>query len=75
MMKLIFNIMNAFSLYYVSWKIVPFWNYSNKKKNICNTFSIQFEGVVRSCRPNFWEFEEIIKIQMIVSKDELVALN
>ena len=40
-----------------------------------SAFNIQFEGVIRSCRPNFWEFEEIIKIQMIVSKDELVALN
>ena len=40
-----------------------------------SAFNIQFEGVIRSCRPNFWEFEEIIKIQMMVSKDELVALN
>ena len=40
-----------------------------------SAFNIQFEGVIRSCRPNFWEFEEIIKIEMIVSKDELVALN
>ena len=38
-------------------------------------FNIQFEGVIRSCTPHFWEFKEIIKIQMIVSKDELVALN
>ena len=38
-------------------------------------FNIQFEEVIRCCWPNFWEFEEIIKIQMIVSEDELVALN
>ena len=79
MMKLIFKIIKAFSLYYVSWKIVPFGNYSNKKRTFVTiescSFNIQFEGVIRSCRPNFWEFEEIIKIQMIVSKDELVALN
>ena len=40
-----------------------------------SAFHLQFEGMIRSCRPNFWEFEEIIKIEMIVSKDELVALN
>ena len=38
-------------------------------------FNIQFEGVIRPCWPKFLEFEEIINIQMIVSKDELVALN
>ena len=38
-------------------------------------FNIQFERVIRCCRPNFWEFEEIIEILMIVSKDELVALS
>ena len=57
MMKLIFKIMKAFSLYYVSWKIVPFGNYSNKKRIFVTiescSFNIQFEGVIRSCRPNF----------------------
>ena len=77
MLKLIFKIMKVFSLHYVSWKIVPFWNYSNKQRIFVTiescAFNIQFEGVIRPCRPNFWEFKEIIKIQMIVSKDELVA--
>ena len=31
-MELICKVMKAFSLYYVSWKIVPFGNYSNKRR-------------------------------------------
>ena len=49
MMKLIFKIMKAFRLYYVSWKIVSFLNYSNKKRIFVTiescAFNIQFEGV------------------------------
>ena len=83
MMELIFRVMKAFSLYYVSWKIVPFRNYSNKRRIFVTiesyAFNIQFEGVIRSCRPNFWEFEEILLawyyIHLARSKSETPRLN
>ena len=83
MMELIFKVMKAFSLYYVSWKIVPFRNYSNKRRIFVTiesyAFNIQFEGVIRSCRPNFWEFEEILiawyYIHRARSKSETPRLN
>ena len=83
MMELIFKVMKAFSLYYVSWKIVPFGNYSNKRRIFVTiescAFNIQFEGVIRSCRPNFWEFKEILiawyYIHRARSKSETPRLN
>ena len=83
MMELIFKVMKAFSLYYVSWKIVPFRNYSNKRRIFVTiescAFNIQFEGVIRSCRPNFWEFKEILiawyYIHRARSKSETPRLN
>ena len=83
MMEVIFKVMKAFSLYYVSWKIVPFRNYSNKRRIFVTiesyAFNIQFEGVIRSCRPNFWEFEEILHawyyIHLARSKSETPRLN
>ena len=86
MMELIFKVMKAFSLYYVSWKIVPFRNLTIliKEEYIFVTiescaFNMQFEGVIRSCRPNFWEFEEILiawyYIHRARSKYETPRLN
>ena len=83
MMELIFKVMKAFSLYYVSWKIVPFGNYSNKRRIFVTiescAFNIQFEGVIRSCRPNFWQFKEILiawyYIHRARSKSETPRLN
>ena len=71
--------MKAFSLYYVDLLVNrSILKLLYKKKMFVAiehcAFVIQFEGMIPSCWPNFWEFEAIMKIQMIVSKDELVAL-
>ena len=46
MMELIFKVMKAFSLYYVSWKIVPFRNLTILIKEeynyICNNQVLRF---------------------------------